>query len=249
MWLFNEGYLKEQPKVRLLKCEQKVIQTFTPEHCKLIIAYKPKKVSSGRAHIISCVILDCGLRISEVLSLRKEAFDFDNLIIKVKGKGNKERLVPMSFELRKASGNLGAGGSAKPDLRHGEGDEVFPARRPVDEPHVSRGISQNARGELSLAEHVQQVMDLIHGQRPGSGIVDGRGQGFDRDVHDDPETEGGVLIECPLGPQHNAAAKTGLIGRACLWAVQTKQIFSSGEKVADLGNEFDYTTEQSSNLH
>jgi integrase/recombinase XerD len=101
LWLWNEGYLKEKPKVQLLKCEQKVIQTFTPEQSKLIIGYKGKKVSSRRAHVVACVILDCGLRISEVLTLRKESFDFDNLVIKVKGKGNKERLVPMSFELRK----------------------------------------------------------------------------------------------------------------------------------------------------
>src|SRR5437588_102359 len=42
-----------------------------------------------------------GLRISEVLNLRQSAVDYDNLILNVFGKGQKERLVPFSPELRK----------------------------------------------------------------------------------------------------------------------------------------------------
>jgi integrase len=48
------------------------------------------------------VVLDCGLPESECLALRRPDLDFDNTVIRVKGKGNKYRLVPMSFELRKA---------------------------------------------------------------------------------------------------------------------------------------------------
>jgi integrase/recombinase XerD len=84
-----------------LKEEQKVIDTFTLEHCKRLIGHKPKGANQARAQIVALVILDCGLRIDEVLSLPMAAIDFDSLVIKVKGKGNKERLVPMSFELRK----------------------------------------------------------------------------------------------------------------------------------------------------
>ena len=47
------------------------------------------------------VMLDSGLRISEALGLTGKSVDFENLVIKVKGKGGKERLVPMSPELRK----------------------------------------------------------------------------------------------------------------------------------------------------
>jgi integrase/recombinase XerD len=47
---------------------------------------------------------DFGLRPAHQRSagIRRQALDFDNLHIKVKGRGNKERLVPMSFELRKS---------------------------------------------------------------------------------------------------------------------------------------------------
>ena len=46
-------------------------------------------------------MLDTGLRMSEMLTLRRDDIDFGNLILKVFGKGRKERLVPFSPELRK----------------------------------------------------------------------------------------------------------------------------------------------------
>lgn len=88
-------------KIPKLKEEQKVIQTFTEQQAKLVLHHKPSGLNQGRAQAVASVILDCGLRIDEALSLPKSSIDFDNLLIKVKGKGNKERLVPMSFELRK----------------------------------------------------------------------------------------------------------------------------------------------------
>jgi integrase len=41
------------------------------------------------------------MRIAEALRLERGDLDFDNLLIKVHGKGGKQRLVPMSLELRK----------------------------------------------------------------------------------------------------------------------------------------------------
>lgn len=48
-----------------------------------------------------CLLVDTGIRIEEALTLTTVKVDLDNLIIKVTGKGNKERIVPISFELRK----------------------------------------------------------------------------------------------------------------------------------------------------
>lgn len=44
------------------------------------------------------LLYSCGLRISEAISLEFEDMDFDNKIIRVIGKGNKERLVPIGSE-------------------------------------------------------------------------------------------------------------------------------------------------------
>ena len=46
-------------------------------------------------------LLECGVRNGEVLSVRVEDIDFENLFVTVAGKGRKERKIPFSFELRK----------------------------------------------------------------------------------------------------------------------------------------------------
>jgi site-specific recombinase XerD len=58
-------------------------------------------VNETRTHTAALLILDGGYRISEVLALPYEAVDFDNLAVKVRGKGGKHRLVPLSAEMRK----------------------------------------------------------------------------------------------------------------------------------------------------
>jgi len=39
-------------------------------------------------------MIDTGLRINECLTLERSKIDFDNLLLSVIGKGNKERIVP-----------------------------------------------------------------------------------------------------------------------------------------------------------
>jgi integrase/recombinase XerD len=100
-WLFNEGHLKEKPKVQLLKCETKIIATFSQSQIQALLNFKPKGTNLTRAHTVALVLLDTGLRISEALGLELTSADFDNLNLTVRGKGNKQRLVPISFEGRK----------------------------------------------------------------------------------------------------------------------------------------------------
>jgi integrase/recombinase XerD len=45
--------------------------------------------------------LDTGCRVSELVGLKRTALDFENLIVSVRGKGDKERIVPISIECRK----------------------------------------------------------------------------------------------------------------------------------------------------
>jgi integrase/recombinase XerD len=46
-------------------------------------------------------MMDTGVRIQQALTLKRRKVDFDNCLITVKGKGNKERTIPFSVELRK----------------------------------------------------------------------------------------------------------------------------------------------------
>ncbi len=100
-WLKEENLLKEVFKVQFLKAEQKVLNTFTSEQVRAIIAFKPSGTNLTRAHVVACVLLDTGLRISEVLALTKEHVDLDNFTIRVIGKGGKHRVIPFSVDLRR----------------------------------------------------------------------------------------------------------------------------------------------------
>lgn len=100
-WLHEEGELREIFKVQFLKTEEKVLATFSPEQVKRIINGKPVGSNETRAQAAALTALDSGLRIGELLCLTRADVDLENLILRVKGKGNKHRLVPMSIELRK----------------------------------------------------------------------------------------------------------------------------------------------------
>jgi site-specific recombinase XerD len=93
-WAHEEG-LMEKLRMPRQKEEGKVVECLKPEHVKRILDFNPKTFIEWRTHALLCSLLDTGMRIDEALGLKREDLDFDNLLIKVKGKGNKQRLVPM----------------------------------------------------------------------------------------------------------------------------------------------------------
>jgi len=100
-WLYENEHINEHLRIKQLKTENKVIQTFTEQQLRAIISYKPKNFYESRLHALLCLISDTGIGIEEASTLKSDKADFDNLLITVIGKGSKERLVPMSLELRK----------------------------------------------------------------------------------------------------------------------------------------------------
>lgn len=101
-WLFQKGHI---PNLRMqqLKDTKKVMRSFTNGHLKVLLAWKPdmSKRNEIRLHVLILLLLDTGIRINEALTLNMNKIDFDNLLITVRGKGNKERTVPISIEMRK----------------------------------------------------------------------------------------------------------------------------------------------------
>jgi integrase/recombinase XerD len=90
-------------KIPRLKEPQLVLPTFTAQQVRLLVAWKPNKGKyRRRLHLLTLFLLDTGCRISEALNLRVREIDFDNLLVTLDGKGRKQRVVPFSFELRKA---------------------------------------------------------------------------------------------------------------------------------------------------
>jgi integrase/recombinase XerD len=65
-----------------------------------LIRYKPRTPFDCRLHLLTLLLLDTGCRISEALALRVSDVDLDNLLVKLDGKGRKQRVVPFSMELR-----------------------------------------------------------------------------------------------------------------------------------------------------
>jgi integrase/recombinase XerD len=77
------------------------MKTFSEAQIKAIVRFKPKSASETRLHALLCLAIDTGVRINEALTLKRGKVDFDNLLVTVVGKGNKERIVPISLECRR----------------------------------------------------------------------------------------------------------------------------------------------------
>jgi integrase/recombinase XerD len=92
----------KHPKIAQLKEPQLVLPTFSEQQVRQLVAWRPNGQCERRLHLLVLFLLDTGCRISEALGLRVSEVDFDNLLVTLDGKGRKQRVVPFSFELRKA---------------------------------------------------------------------------------------------------------------------------------------------------
>jgi integrase/recombinase XerD len=78
-----------------------VAEVFTEAQIKTILNFNPRTFYDRRLHLLCLILLDSGARISEVTGLKVSDIDMDNLLVKLMGKGRKERVIPISLELRK----------------------------------------------------------------------------------------------------------------------------------------------------
>jgi integrase/recombinase XerD len=72
-------------------------EIFTDEDVEALQKFKPTSFNQTRAWTISMLMLDSGVRIEEALSLTVPDIDYDGDIIRIVGKGNKSRPVPISI--------------------------------------------------------------------------------------------------------------------------------------------------------
>jgi len=89
-------------KLDKLKQAANVRTQMTDEQVTQLIALKPKKLNDRRIYMMSLIILDTGLRLDKVRRLHSTDVDFENLLITVRRKGNKQRRVPFSADLHKS---------------------------------------------------------------------------------------------------------------------------------------------------
>jgi site-specific recombinase XerD len=100
-WLHAEGHVSERLRIKLLPNPPKPVTAFSDADIRRVLTFRPKRPTQLRTWTLVVVLLDTGLRIDEALGLERVNVDLDNLVLRVLGKGRKERLVPISLECRK----------------------------------------------------------------------------------------------------------------------------------------------------
>lgn len=104
-WLVAEGDLDASPmrKVAMPRLEKRIPPPFTPEEVQALLAACDRKTVLGARNYALClVLLDSGLRASEVVSLKVGDIDPRTGLATVMGKGRKMRQVVLGAKARGA---------------------------------------------------------------------------------------------------------------------------------------------------
>jgi len=80
--------------VRSPKAEKRLPKFLTLRQVEKVLEMKEGKVDTLRDKAILEMLYGAGLRVSELVNLKKSDIDFQSNLIRVKGKGEKERIVP-----------------------------------------------------------------------------------------------------------------------------------------------------------
>jgi integrase/recombinase XerC/integrase/recombinase XerD len=97
-WLLNEGYTSENILLRLKvpKAPVNLIELLTSQEIDKLISHQNPLTSIGSRNIaVFILLLDSGLRLSELCNLKYEDAHIEEGYLKVFGKGSKERIVPI----------------------------------------------------------------------------------------------------------------------------------------------------------
>lgn len=96
---YSHGLYISNPaeEIETLKVEKKIPVFLSYDQVQILFAQPDISSYLGfRDRTIMELFYSSGLRISELVSLNRGDVDFDNLLIKLKGKGKKERIVPIT---------------------------------------------------------------------------------------------------------------------------------------------------------
>ncbi len=103
-WLLKENYIKRNPLVSfpLPKVPKLVMPTLNHNQIKRLLGAIDRGTSSGSMYYSMIILfLDTGIRLSELANIKLTDINLDDKYIKIRGKGQKERLVPIISITRK----------------------------------------------------------------------------------------------------------------------------------------------------
>lgn len=97
-WLYENDYIdiNVSAKFKLPKAQKKLINILSPAEIDIIFNATEKTNESLRNMVIISLMLYSGLRLSEVCNIKTDNVFLDKKLIKVMGKGQKERIVPIN---------------------------------------------------------------------------------------------------------------------------------------------------------
>ena len=101
-WLYDENRILTNPMKPLKRprVPKEYARTFSAREVKLILDYFDVSTFCGfRNKFIMLVFLGTGIRKSELLRLKLADVDLENRVLKINGKGGKQRFVPISTSL------------------------------------------------------------------------------------------------------------------------------------------------------
>lgn len=95
-WLIEEDTLEYSPMARIKapRVPEILVKPFTPSHIKAILLLCDNHTRTGiRNKAIILVLLDTGVRLTELANIQLSDLDLDNETITIMGKGNRQRIV------------------------------------------------------------------------------------------------------------------------------------------------------------
>jgi integrase/recombinase XerD len=103
-WLASEELIGTNPfdRVKIPRPARKVVPTFSDSQIWQLLNVIDTSSNEGyRNFIIIMTLLDTGMRVSELCTLKLDNVWLEDGMLKVLGKGNKERLIPMGKQVQR----------------------------------------------------------------------------------------------------------------------------------------------------
>jgi len=104
-WLVTEEIIGLNPfdRIKIPKPPKKVIIPFSEDQIRALLSVIDTKSLTGfRDWTIILTLLDAGIRVTELTELKLENVNLMQRCLKINGKGNKERIVPVGISVQRA---------------------------------------------------------------------------------------------------------------------------------------------------
>jgi len=171
-WLYEEEYtsINRLKNLKLPKATVRIMEPLTPEEIKKIVSSIDRKSYSGeRNHTVLVTLIDTGLRSSEVAGITLSNLNLKDGYIRITGKGDKERIVPIGkfvqMELLRYIEKI------RPQVNGGDNNNLFLSQggKPMTPNTVKMVFSKLARSSgvnrlhAHLCRHTFAVNYLLNG--------------------------------------------------------------------------------------